>query len=359
MSIIPPIGAQQPTLEEIEALKKFDELSEKYKKQNKMLESLEYAEKALILRGHVFGLDSEQVTHGCKQLCEMCNYLAMIYLQQESFDLTLDLLNKAEVLSEKLPLSRAITLNNLACYHRKRGQHRRALTYCQRALVIERESEVPTRSADTHLNLCTILSDLERHEDALLHAQQALQLLLIELFGTDDEQEIAQRSLNTHQEDPSNSSSSDLQSLPTDRVAVLAIAYHNLAVQQEFLRYVPLSKKFPKSSQFFLGFSAQRLCLIVDVVPASDADLEIVPRRRSLAIAIDARSLPKRSEVDHRPTARASASSGEQIEIIDSPPIDQISTAASMMPQKVLILVAKRDYLFPSITEPEASHLIS
>lgn len=37
--------------------------------------------------------------------------------------------------------------------------------------------------ADTHLNCCTILSELNRHDQAIIHARAALKLLLTELFG--------------------------------------------------------------------------------------------------------------------------------------------------------------------------------
>ena len=154
--------------QKLEALKKLDSLSEKLQKEvcrrklsdvelmfdlakGKLLDALQQMEKSLILRGHLFGLDSVEVFRACKSVGEMCNYLAMTYLQQGSilidilvvimfvrltstmiacmelmqvcfadeFDITLELLNKAVVLTERHRAIRAVTFNNLGCFYRK------------------------------------------------------------------------------------------------------------------------------------------------------------------------------------------------------------------------------------------------
>ena len=48
-----------------------------------------------------------------------------------------ELLKRAETLSEGAPLEKALTYNNLACYYRRAGKLRTALTYLERALAIE------------------------------------------------------------------------------------------------------------------------------------------------------------------------------------------------------------------------------
>ena len=71
--------------------------------------------------------------------------------------------------------------------------------------------------ADTHINACAVLSQLGRHASALEHAQNALILLQEELLSPPG---------------------SDNAGAPpqADRIAVLAIAYHNIGVEQEFLK---------------------------------------------------------------------------------------------------------------------------
>ncbi len=83
------------------------------------------------------------------------------------------------------------------------------------------EAKLPTvkNAADTHINACAVLSQLGRHQTALEHAQQALILLQEELLS------------------PPGASGTDAKATPqADRIAVLAIAYHNVGVEQEFLK---------------------------------------------------------------------------------------------------------------------------
>lgn len=107
--------------------------------------------------------------------------------------------------------------------------------------------------------MCTILLELKRHEKTIVHARIALKLLLMELFGDfdqlqqqqqqQDQQQLEQQGGPEHEHEAlalgqsSSQSSSGVATmaalcarLPPDRVAVLAIAYHNYACQQEFLR---------------------------------------------------------------------------------------------------------------------------
>ena len=126
-----------------------------------------------------------------------------------------------------------MTFNNMACYYRRIGKMRTALNFLQRALTIESRLQRPETQADTHLNICAVLSQLNKHELALNHAMSAV-ILLQEMMlrkkldpqsCLDDELE----DLNAVQNKDTNK----------DKVAVLAIAYHNMGVEQEFLRSYP------------------------------------------------------------------------------------------------------------------------
>lgn len=110
---------------------------------------------------------------------------------------------------------------------------RTALNFLQRALTIESRLQRPETQADTHLNICAVLSQLNKHELALNHAMSAVILL---------QEMMLRRKL-----DPASSQEDDLDDIPStqnkdtnkDKVAVLAIAYHNMGVEQEFLRSYP------------------------------------------------------------------------------------------------------------------------
>ena len=47
-----------------------------------------------------YGVNSPQFTKSCKQLCEICNILAVYYLKKEDINSALDLLKKSEELCE-------------------------------------------------------------------------------------------------------------------------------------------------------------------------------------------------------------------------------------------------------------------
>lgn len=202
---------------ELLALQRLDETSAQLQKQGNYLEALECMERGLVLRQHFFGAESDEVWSACKTVGEMCNLLAMTYLQQEDFNMVLELLKKAEILTERDPAGRAATFNNLACYYRRQGKLHAALQYLQKALKIESKLTNVQSPADTHINACAVLSQLGRHQTALEHAQNALILLQEELLTP-----------------PGTSGPSAAPQ--ADRIAVLAIAYHNIGVEQEFLK---------------------------------------------------------------------------------------------------------------------------
>ncbi|CAN0534627.1 unnamed protein product, partial [Ectocarpus sp. 8 AP-2014] len=122
---------------ELLALQRIDETCMQLQQQGNYLQALECMERGLVLRQHFFGSDSEEVWSACKIVGEMCNLLAMTYLQQEDFGMVLELLKKAEILTERDDAGRAVTYNNLACYYRRRGKLHSALQYLHKALKIE------------------------------------------------------------------------------------------------------------------------------------------------------------------------------------------------------------------------------
>lgn len=106
----------------------------------------------------------------------------------------------------------AVTCNNLGCYYKKVGKYHGALSYLRRALNMEVELKTDDVTvASTHLNLCAILSKLEKHDKAVQHALCALDLM---------SKRVAQSDVAVSQDD----------------YAVLAIAYHNVAMEREFLQ---------------------------------------------------------------------------------------------------------------------------
>merc|ERR1719440_1811180 len=72
----------------------------------------------------------------------------------------------------------AVTCNNLGCYYKKVGKYHGALSYLRRALKMEVELKTDSVTlSGTHLNLCAVLSKLEKHDKAVQHALCALELM--------------------------------------------------------------------------------------------------------------------------------------------------------------------------------------
>lgn len=211
---------EPPKSSEEAMIDRLDHASFKLKEQGQYIEALECMERSLVLRQHVHSSNSEEVWEACKELAQMTNLLAMQYLQQGDFDQTLELLQKAEVLSVRDDASKAVTYNNFACYYRRLDRPQASVTFLEKALAIEARLPEVENPADTHLNMCAVLSQMGRHKQALEHAQSALILLQAEIFGKKELPDLG-------------------------RVVVLAIAYHNIGVEYEFL------KSFEKSLESY------------------------------------------------------------------------------------------------------------
>merc|ERR550539_855305 len=97
----------------------------------------------------------------------------------------------------------AVTCNNLGCYYKKVGKFHGSLSYLRRALKMEVELKTDEMTlAGTHLNLCAVLSKLEKHDKAVQHALSALELMSKRVTESDTV-------------------------VSEDDYPVLAIAYHN------------------------------------------------------------------------------------------------------------------------------------
>ena len=156
--------------------------------------------------------NSQECTVICKEVCDITNILAMMYLNKDDYDQSLKMLQRAQALCASNSEAKAITYNNTACYYRKIGKPKVALSYLQSALQIEKQLDNSENIADTHLNICAVLSQLDKHDAALLHGTKAVALI----------QEMLLEEV----------------SLSPERLSVLAIAYHNIGVEQEFMKRV-------------------------------------------------------------------------------------------------------------------------
>ena len=149
----------------------------------------------------------------------------------ENFNVALELLRKAEVLTEEGDKYRAVTYNNFACIFRRTKKLRSALSYLEKALEIEYnylhfsaesvdDCLQVLNPTDIHLNICAILSQMGKHELALQHSMKALILIQDELITK----------IMAQEEANGGEGMGEIKK-PEDRLTVLCIAYHNIAVE--------------------------------------------------------------------------------------------------------------------------------
>merc|ERR1712014_150257 len=115
------------------------------------------------------------------------NTLGMKHLKDNDTETSSKFFEKAEALTDPANLHmnpdsrlvlRAVTYNNMGCFYKSMTKLHTALQYLRKAQNIEERSNGRCQNpAGTHLNLCALLSQMGKHQEALTHAQCALKLL--------------------------------------------------------------------------------------------------------------------------------------------------------------------------------------
>jgi len=115
------------------------------------------------------------------------NTLGMKHLKDGSTETACKFFEKAEALTDPANLHmntdsrlvlRAVTYNNMGCFYKSMGRLHTALQYLRKAQKIEERSNGRCQNpAGTHLNICALLSQMGKHQEALQHAHVALQIL--------------------------------------------------------------------------------------------------------------------------------------------------------------------------------------
>lgn len=114
------------------------------------------------------------------------NTLGMKRLKDGNTEISCKFFEKAEALTDPANLHmnaesrlvlRAVTYNNMGCFYKSMSKLHTALQYLRKAQKIEERQGKCQNPAGTHLNLCALLSQMGKHQEALHHSQLALQIL--------------------------------------------------------------------------------------------------------------------------------------------------------------------------------------
>ena len=288
-----------PLIEKV-ALSRLDTAAADYQRLHKPLDALECHERALVLRKRLYGLQSDEFWAPARGVGELCNQLALSFMQREDYAQVDRLLRRAEALTQRDPAGRAVTYNNWACYMRQVGKLHAALANLRKALALEQRLARVASPADTHINLSTVLSQLHKHDEALEHARLALDMCSAEVFGG---------AAAKVAEGPGGVMAAMALS-PPDRIAVLCIAYHNFGVENEFCReFTAALKAYTKGAEIAKGFLGEHHS-ITALIRASQvaAAKTITAERKRLKAEEDAKTAAAEAAAAARAKAAIEAS---------------------------------------------------
>lgn len=148
-------------------------------------------------------------------LIKSYNEYAIELLDQNQPMLALEVLKKAENFTDVDAELRSRTFNNIACCYKVQNKFILALKYIEKAIFLH-------SSGDLHLNKCAILSMSGKHNKALEEAMFAVIYI---------QEEMLEKFIQC-------------QEMNVKKCETLAISYHNLAVELEFMRKAPESIEF-------------------------------------------------------------------------------------------------------------------
>jgi tetratricopeptide (TPR) repeat protein len=216
------------TADTLERIRQLDDKFQRVSRLNRPMEALKVLEDAVMLKHSHYGADSEETRDAFKAFVSECSATAMNALNREEHSTSFELLKKAESLTEeglflgdeqeRLRL-RAVIFNNLGCFYKRRSKLHASLQYLEKALNLELQCAIVENPAGTHFNMCATLSQLGRHPQALQHAMCA-----VEILGNVSE-------------------SARSSGLSSDDNCMLAIAYHNLGVEYEYMGQIELARR--------------------------------------------------------------------------------------------------------------------
>ncbi|CAK4141591.1 unnamed protein product [Aphanomyces euteiches] len=252
---------ETPAFPDVDAM---DAKVAQYIQQRQVFEALVCWERALFLRQHYLGFESQQVWAQARAMCEFCAVEAAGALQTNDLESARRLLRKADALSTKNDLLRNSILNHWVTYYTRVKKPRSAYECLKKAMAIDRQFPSKTK-AETRLNACAIQSQLGRHDKALILAQAAL-LILNDIPEPDEATFLAQ-----------------------------AVAHHNIGVEEEFLH---------KTAQSLLSY--RRAVNIASIHCGADHPLTI-QLSQTLAAAQSDASSPKKSQTLSENTKYAKA----------------------------------------------------
>ncbi|CAI2377078.1 unnamed protein product [Moneuplotes crassus] len=165
---------------------------------------------------------SDSFTELCKRACMICSFLSDNFTKISWLEKALEICDKDEE-------AKSLALINISNYYSKIGQFKSAAQYLEKSLKIDIRLNKNSTRAETHLSLCTMYSQMGKHESAKRQATNGIIFLQLKIKNA---------FVPKFDEERRRAAEKDLKLACLtfkDDIAVLALCYHNLAIEQEFL----------------------------------------------------------------------------------------------------------------------------
>lgn len=168
-------------------IERMEDLASQYELQGtkKYVQAAECLEQAINRRLGLLGERHPELLLAIERHVCNCNYWGIQCLQTRQHSASLELLKKAQAMTEAELVPnfkrrvhlRSQTFNNLCCYFHARGKLNAAIQCVDRALKIEQRYKDHRNTARTHLNYGVLLSLMARHSEAMEHSECAIALM--------------------------------------------------------------------------------------------------------------------------------------------------------------------------------------
>ena len=208
--------------ESLQILENLDDTIESFLQLGKTKKAFESMNQALKIRSNIYGENSSEVIQYISVILKKTTYSCSTLIENEKTKTSIELLRNLLILSNSYPLSELAeetcnVYNTLACALRKCNKLKLAKKYAMKALMLANSFKNALKiNSSIYLNLCAIFSCMGKHKQAAVYCSQAVELAQENL-------------LNLKLNDPNDDYYSE--------ITVLAVAYHNLAVEEEHLKH--------------------------------------------------------------------------------------------------------------------------
>jgi len=206
------------------------------------LDKSDFLSAYVLLKEVLVGTPQHRQTEVQDEMAQLCNFIAISAVKQEEFRQAEQFLRRALRYSRHSPYLMLVSYNNWSCLYKKTLNNSMALLTIGKAVALanyisEKEECLPVEKikllADSHINLCVVLSQMGEHQQALENANTALEW--IEKYnGRVNGERLTVKSLN-------------------DRNNVMVIAKYNAAVELEHLKRTDEARGLYEDIRDFLG----------------------------------------------------------------------------------------------------------